>query len=304
MNSLLCILDREQDRNLESSPFWRIKLRTGTENFPQGPSKFLGPMQLTAQLRYTPQLSYSCSTWSLGTCEWNTSHSPVHAKQKKGQQAIIHFPQSLVISWGHAQPPEEDISLGIPSLHQEKAPPCEPKPRTWTMFRKKYHRPWVKEIRKQFLREVLLLYLSPAHPYSLLCQKLTAITYCSFISPPVRNLSQQISVQRFRSDKRDDCVWAFPLYPADGTKLFLENYYYSHVKKNTLGVIPAGQTKGCNSCSSMDHAIPPTAERWAHINISTGEPTVELEPVHWCLREPWGKRAWKQGEKVEEEECL
>lgn len=194
----------------------------------------------------------------------------------------MHGPQKKRYLWAY-----------LLSTRWAKAPSCEAKPRPWTVFRKKYHKAWVK-IRKQFLLEVLLLYQSPAHPHSLLCQKLTAITYCSFMSPPsVWNLSQQISVQHFRGDKRDDCVWAFPLYPADRTKLSLEKRNYSHVKKNILGIVPGGQTKGYSSCSGKDHATPFTAERWAHINISTGEPAVQCKLVHWCFRELWGERSMK-----------
>lgn len=138
MNSLLCILDREQDRNLESSLFWRIKQRTCTENFPQGPSKFLSPMQLTAQLRCTPEFFCSCSTLSLGTCEWNTSHFPaLCAKQQMASKpsftshktwsshGAMHGPQKKKYFWAY-----------LLSTRGAKAPSYEAKPRPCTIFRK------------------------------------------------------------------------------------------------------------------------------------------------------------------------
>lgn len=204
----------------------------------------------------------------------------------------MHGPQKKKYLWAYPL-----------STRWAKAPSYEAKPRPSTIFMKKYHRAWVKKNQKGVPFRGAPTAPIPSTPSQLAVSKIDChhllFLHVTFFVESV----QQISVQHLRSDKRDDCDWAFPLYP-DGTKLSLEKHNYSHVKKNTLGVVPGGQTKGYSSCSGTDHATPLTAERWALINISTVEPAVKCKPVHRCLVEPWGKGVWKQGEKVEEEECL
>lgn len=118
------------------------------------------------------------------------------------------------------------------------------------------------------------------------------------------NLSQQISVLRFRSDKRDDCVWAFPLYPADGTKLSLQKHNYSHVKKNTLGIVLGVRPRGTVHAQARIRQVhlqqnnePTSVSALGNLQSSANRYTGASES-------PGGKGAWKQGEKVEDEECL